>query len=118
MFQRKFVEKIKTHSVFSNSPPSPPPTHTNHATYGTEKCGGTSEATNDNVTHPHFMLDKQSYTRPCGRAPPRTHTHTEMCNTYCYFTATMAPRTRFVVALYVHCLCWYDFQLVLIASVL
>ena len=32
-------------------------------------------------------------------ARARTHTHTT-CNTYCYFTATMAARTRLTVTLY------------------
>ena len=33
-----------------------------------------------------------------------THTNTEICNTYCFSTATVVSRTRPNVMLYVHCL--------------
>jgi len=36
------------------------------------------------------------------------HTYTLwLCNTYCFYIATMVPRMRLSVTLYVHCLsCW------------
>ena len=49
-----------------------------------EKCGGAREATNDNMAHARFMLDKQGYrrTRACTcsrvRASTRTHARTLM----------------------------------------
>ena len=39
--------------------------------------------------------------------PKATNTHSELCNTYCFSTATMAVRTRLNVTLYVHCLCFF-----------
>jgi hypothetical protein len=35
---------------------------------------------------------------------PQTHTHTQMCNTYCFSTATIASWKRLNFALHVHCL--------------
>jgi hypothetical protein len=41
------------------------------------------------------------------RARPHAHTHTEICNTYCFFMAVAVSWTRLSVTLYVHCLsCW------------
>jgi hypothetical protein len=41
------------------------------------------------------------------RKPTRARTHTEICNTYCFSTATVLSWTRLNVTLYVHCLyCW------------
>ena len=60
-------------------------------------------------------INKISRTKAYARAPTSTptrtharmHTHTEICNTYCYYMATMVSGTRLIVALYVHCLyCW------------
>ena len=50
------------------------------------------------------VLDKHGYmhTRAC--TSPHTQTHSYMCNTYCFSTATMVSRTRLSVTLHVHCL--------------
>ena len=47
----------------------------------------------DNMAHAHCMLDTEvyKYTR-------------RLCNTYCFFTATMVARSRLDFTLYVHCL--------------
>ena len=38
----------------------------------------------------------------------RVHTHTEICNNYCFSTVTVVSRTRFSFTLYAHCLfCFY-----------
>ena len=55
-------------------------------------------------------ISKATCARPCTLPRPRArthsyiHTHTEICNTYCYSTATMVSWTRLIVALHVHCL--------------
>ena len=58
------------------------------------------------MAHTRCMLDKQGYkrTHACTRPRARAHTRTEICNTYCFFTATMVTRRRLIVTLYVHCL--------------
>jgi hypothetical protein len=50
-----------------------------------------------------------SHTHQRARTHTHTHTHTriEMCNTYCFSTATVVSWTRFSVTLYVHCLSCY-----------
>jgi hypothetical protein len=52
-----------------------------------QKYGRARQATDDDMTHVHYMLDTQGY----------RHTLT-ICNTYCFSTATMAARTRLDVA--------------------
>jgi Pyruvate/2-oxoacid:ferredoxin oxidoreductase delta subunit len=46
--------------------------------------------------HAHAPLYPHTHTH--------THTHTEICNSYCFSTATMVSRTRLNVTSYVHCL--------------
>ena len=43
------------------------------------------------MVHTSYMLDKQGYmhARARARARAHTHTHTEICNIYCFSTATM-----------------------------
>jgi len=53
----------------------------------------TGQATDDNVTLAHCMLDTKGY----------KHT-LRICNTYCFSTAKVVARTRLNVTLYVHCL--------------
>jgi len=48
------------------------------------------QAAADNMTHAHSMLDDKSY----------KHT-SAICNTYCFFIATMVARTRLITTLYV-----------------
>ena len=53
-------------------------------------------------THPH--THKQARTRKHSQFTHAPHAHTEVCNTYCFFTATMVLWTCLGVTLYVHCL--------------
>jgi hypothetical protein len=39
--------------------------------------------------------------------PRNTNTASELRNIYCFSTATVVPRTRLNVTLYVHCLCGF-----------
>ena len=54
----------------------------------------------------NIKLDKQDYTHACARA--HTHTHTEMCNIYCFSTATTnrerasVLRHTYIVCLVIH----------------
>jgi hypothetical protein len=43
-------------------------------------------------------------TRAHAHIHTHTHTHTEICNSYCFSTATVVSWTRLNVMLYVHCL--------------
>ena len=58
-----------------------------------EKYYRTRQAADDNMAHAHCMLDTLVY----------KHTF-RICNTYCFYTATMFARIRLSVTLYVHCL--------------
>jgi hypothetical protein len=49
-------------------------------------------------------LCTHSHARTSIRTPTRAHMHTEICNTYCFSTATMVSWMRLGVTLYVHCL--------------
>ena len=77
-----------------------------------------------NMAHTCCMLDKQRYTRarafthPRARAHPHarmhararahTHTHTEICNIYCFSTATIIhERASILRYAYVVCLLYY-----------
>jgi hypothetical protein len=63
------------------------------------------------MAHAHCVLDKQGYTRTNMHAltlkgthththrHPRAHKHREICNVYCFSTATMVSRTRLNVTL-------------------
>ena len=51
------------------------------------------QATDDNMAHAHYMLDKEVYKYTL-----------RICNTYCSSTATKVARTCLLVTLYVHCL--------------
>jgi hypothetical protein len=69
-----------------------------------QKSGGAT-GTTGNMAHAHCMLDKQGYTRESTRPHLSTHTHThartrmhsptrahkptEICNIYCFYTATV-----------------------------
>jgi len=50
------------------------------------KYGGDREATDDNMTHTHFMLDTKGYKYTLG-----------MCNTHCFSTATTVAKTNLSV---------------------
>ena len=88
-----------------------------------EKCVGDRGATSDVTiwrirvacwinkaicTYAHAHAHAPEY--PHTRTHTQACTHTPICNTYCFSTATMVTRTRLIVTLYVHCLycCKYD----------
>ena len=67
------------------------------------------------------MLDKQGYMRARACACPRSrhthararaHTSTQICNIYCFSTATVVTWTRLNITLYVHCLPCYIFKFI------
>ena len=61
-----------------------------------EKYCTARQATDDNMTHAHYMLDIYGYQNTL-----------RICNSYCFPTATVVARTRSRVTLYVHCLSRY-----------
>jgi hypothetical protein len=72
--------------------PSHTHTHTHTHTY-------TLSLTHTTHTHTHTHTHtKHTHTR--------ARAHAEVCNTYCFFTATMTSWTRFIFTLYVHCCKW------------
>jgi hypothetical protein len=74
--QIKVVRKIKTHILcWVLPPPKVVPLWDN-----VEKCGRAREATNDNMAHTCFMLDKQGYTDAHAHthAPWHLHAHTQV----------------------------------------
>ena len=75
-----------------------------------EKYGGARGATND-VTIWRIRVACWISKATCTHAPEHTHarvyTHTQICNSYFFSTATMATWTRLNVPLYVHCLSCY-----------
>jgi hypothetical protein len=87
MFQAKFVEKIKTHILCSETFPE------NRAVYEVmwKKCLTAGQATDDNISR---------RTRFACRVTKATDTYSERY-TYCFCTAIMITRTRFRVTLYV-----------------
>ena len=102
----KSCRKIKTHFVYGNFFPKIAPLWDN-----VEKCGGARGATNDvtlwrmrvacwinKTTRSHAHADAHAL------GHPHTPTHTPICNTYCFSTATVVSWTRLSVTLYVHCL--------------
>jgi hypothetical protein len=94
MFQKKSCrEKQNTHFQFSDFFPKIVPFLDK-----AEKCGGARGTTNY-VTiwgiRVACWISEATCTRPSARAPPHTHvrthahTQTDICNTYCFTTATM-----------------------------
>ena len=77
---------------------SPPPKSCCLGDY-VERYGRAGQATNDSMTHAHFMLDTQGY----------KHT-LNSCNTRCFSTTTMVATTRLNITLQLHCL-YYLFWL-------
>ena len=83
-----------------------------------EKCGGDREATND-VTIWRMRVPCWITKAICTYAHAHAHefgyppvhalacAHRPICDTYCFFTATMVSRTHLIVTLYVHCLSCY-----------
>ena len=64
-----------------------------------EKYCRAGNTTYDNMAHAHCMPDTYGYKYT------HTHTHTlRLCNTHCFYTATLVAWTRLNVTLYVHCL--------------
>ena len=61
-------------------------------------------------THTH----SQEFTDPCVQA--RTHARTQICNTYCFSTATVFSSTHFSVTLYVDCVSYLSLCLVCCCS--
>jgi hypothetical protein len=91
MFQTKFVEKIKTHFVFSNF-------FENRAFYEIiwKNVCKEWQDTDDNMAHARCILETEDV----------KHALT-ICNTYCFSTATVVTRTRLSVTLCVHCVFVY-----------
>ena len=89
MFQTNFVEEMKTHILCSIKSFL----KSCRLWDNMEKHYRAGQATDDNVTHAHYMLD----TKGC------KHT-IRKCYTYCFSTATIVEGRRLVVRLYVHCL--------------
>ena len=92
----KVVEKMKTHSWCS-------------VTFfrgscrlldNVEKCGAAREATIHNTI---WWMRVACWISKATRAKSHIHTHTEICNTYCFATSTMVTWTLLNVTLYVHC---------------
>jgi hypothetical protein len=52
----------------------------------------------------HTTTRPGTQTYACTHASAQTHTHRQICNTYCLSTATVVSRTRLSVTLYVCCL--------------
>jgi hypothetical protein len=96
MLQTEFVEKIKTHILFSVNLYLNP----FHLGDDKEKFRMAGEVTDDNMTH--AQLRYISYA-----------TNTLIIyNSYCFSTATMFARTRFNVMSYVHYLSCYTYLVV------
>ena len=109
----KIVEKIKTHThvMFNTYFPKTVPFEKMSKNFG-----GTRKAKNDNTELQRCMLGKYGYRRACTCTRPGTHTHPdthtdtrarahtrrEICNMYCFSTATTVSQTRLSVPLYVH----------------
>jgi len=66
-----------------------------------EKCCRAGQTTDENTAHAHCMLDAQGHKY-----------WLRLCDTFYSSTSTMAARTLFNVALYVHCLSCFSFILV------
>ena len=90
MFQRKLVEKIKTHIFLSVTFF---PRKQCSLWDDVEKYYRARQATDENTAQVHYVLDTTG------------HKHARrICNTCCFSTVTMVARTRLNVPLYVHCL--------------
>jgi hypothetical protein len=91
MFPANFVEKIKTHILYSITF-----FLENRAVY--EICGKKLYSQTD---HRWKYKTAQAHCKPDNYG----YRHTlRICNTYCFSTATMVTRTGLNVTLYVHCL--------------
>ena len=59
-----------------------------------------------NTAHTSYVLDKQGYmhARACAGPSARTHAHTrtQICNPYCFSTATLVTWRHLSVTLYIH----------------
>jgi hypothetical protein len=89
----KFVEKIKTHILFSV-------TFLNRVIY---------EVMWENILDPDRQQMAIWPMRIACRIPKATHT-LKISITYCLYTTTMVARTRLIVTLYVHCLTCVVFE--------
>jgi hypothetical protein len=88
MFQTEVLVKIKTHFIFQTFFYIE-----NRVVY--EIMLKNVVEPGDNMAHAHCMPDTDTL---------------KMCNTYCFSTATMVTRTRFVVTLYANCLsCFHGY---------
>ena len=108
---KKFRENQNTHFMFNNFP-APCPTTENRAI-----C----EIISKNVLEPEgpqmaiwrrvaCWISKATRERPCihtyihALTCTKARARTQICNTYCRYTATVVSRTPLSVTLYVHCL--------------
>jgi len=89
MFQRKALEKIKTHILYSVTPFR----KSCRLWDNVEKYCRAGQDTNCNMAHAHCMLDTQGCRQTL-----------RICNTFCFSTATMVARRRPNVTLCVQCL--------------
>jgi hypothetical protein len=97
----EFVEKIKTQTLCSVNFFRKTCPLWDHV----EKHGRATQAVDDNVAHPHCMLDKQSYRRTL-----------RMCNTYCFYgnNGYRYEPKRYVI---LHCLSCLSFMTVLMRRI-
>ena len=99
MLKIKVVEKFKTHILCS-------------ITFLSEYCA-VCEIMSKNMVEPEGpqVTSYGAYALHAGKARlhacARAYTHRQICNTDCFFAATIFTRTRLSVTLFVHCLsCW------------
>ena len=92
MLQTNVLEKIKTHILCSITSFRKPCSLWDNV----EKYGRARQATEDNI------MRRMRIERWITKA---TYTHWELCNTYCFSTATMVARTRLNVIFTLCCLC-------------
>ena len=116
IFQISVVEKIRSHILCSVAFPENRAVYemTSKTVVETEKLQiiwrrvacWVSKATRAQA-HVRARATTFIHIRMHTHAPPRAHTHREICSNCCFFTATMVSRTRLIVTLCVHCLsCW------------
>ena len=92
MFEIKFVEKIKTHILYTVT------FFDKRAVYE-KMCKNIVERVRSQMTIWRMPI-------PCWM-PKATNIH-KMCNTHCFCTAKIVVRTCLNVALYVHCMFCYN----------
>jgi len=90
MLRTKVVEKMKTHRFCVQELCS---RNSCCLWENLEKYDRAGQATDENMTHEHCMLDNKGYKYTV-----------RICNNYCFSNAAMVRRRRLCVTSYVHCL--------------